>query len=87
MHCKKCKHNSKLAKIKIKQTYVDVGIGEKEVIAETDAKFFLKMQEMMSTQISGSGHQGSLVDLSSRNSQTFTLVLTIDLSQALTYVS
>lgn len=47
---------------------MDVGFGEKKVIAETDTRFLLEMQEMPTTQISGSGHQSGPVDLSSRNS-------------------
>lgn len=39
---------------------MDVGIRGKEVIAETNKKF---LKEMLSTQISGSEHQGSPVDL------------------------
>lgn len=39
---------------------MDVGVRGKEVIVEIDKKF---LKEMLSTQISGSEHQGSPVDL------------------------
>lgn len=47
---------------------VDVGTGGKQIIVEIDTRFLMELQEMLSTRISGSEHQGRLVDLSSKNS-------------------
>lgn len=48
--------------------FLDVGIGEKEVIVDRDVIFLVEIQKMLSIQISESEHQGSLVGLSSKNS-------------------